>query len=135
MVTDSSLIIFDEENLINAITCALLMSYIDGEVHEKEWTIIQRFVDTHWKENYRDFKKVLPDIEAQIKPYLIQSVAFQGILSELIDNLTKDMTPAQKNYLLNMVGNVMAADGFMAPEEAKLFEMFEEKLRFNYSKR
>lgn len=128
MTTDPTSAIFDETNLRNAISCALLMSYIDGEVHDKEWAVIQRFVDTHWKKHYQDFKQFKIEVEEQISPYLIDSIAYHGVLKELIDNLTKEMSPGQKSILLSLVKDVMIADGIMAAEETRLFDMFTEKL-------
>lgn len=105
------------------------MSYIDGEVHPREWALIQRFVDTHWKKEYQDFRQFKVEVKNQIAPYIIDSIAFQGVLRELIDNLTKEMSFAQKSILLNLVSDIMIADGVMATEETELFEMFTEKLR------
>jgi uncharacterized tellurite resistance protein B-like protein len=129
MATEPTSIEFDEQNLKSAITCALLMSSIDGYVHEKEWALIHRFVKAHWKESYQDFKKFAAEVEQQIAPYLIESIAFKGVLSELVDNLTKDMNKAQKIVLLKLVEDVMVADGLLKSEESELFETFEEKLR------
>lgn len=123
--------IFDESNLKNAISCALLMSYIDGEVHDREWAIIQKFVDTHWKKEYQNFKQFKIEVEEQIAPYLIDSISFQGVLRELIDNLTKEMSSSQKTILLTLVSDIMIADGVMAVEETRLLDMFNEKLRID----
>ena len=46
---------FDEKTLKNVISCAVLMSSIDGQIHEKEWEIIQSFADQHWKVDYQSF--------------------------------------------------------------------------------
>lgn len=129
MTTETTTIQFDEENLKCAITCALLMSSIDGVVHDKEWAIIQRFVNAHWKEEYQDFKQYRAEVEQQLAPYLIDSIAFQGLLSEWVDNLTKDMTKAQKTILLDLVEDIMVADGILTMEETRLFDTFTEKLR------
>lgn len=121
--------IFDELNAKNAIACALLMSHIDGEVHEKEWAVIQKFVNAHWKPDYQDFKQAKVDVEQEIKPYLIDSLGFQGVLGELVDNLTKKMSSGQKTILLKLVNDVMVADGVMKAEEVRLFETFKEKIQ------
>lgn len=129
MTTESAPVIFDEDGLRNAITCAVLMSYIDGELHEKEWEIILRFVDAHWKKSSQEFKQFIDDVKEQIAPYLIQSVAYYGILDELVDNLIKEMTNSQKVVLLNLIEDIMIADGVLTSEESKLFETFSEKMR------
>ncbi len=128
MPAESKVVVFDESNLKNAFTCALLMSYIDGEVHEKEWAFIQRFINDHWKEGYRDFKQVKSEVEENIAPYLIESIAFQGMISDFVDNLTKKMTASQKTILLKLVSDIMMADGIMTSEEKALFETFKFKL-------
>lgn len=126
---DESKVVFDELNLKNVFTCALLMSHIDGVVHEKELAIILRFMNDHWKPDYQDLKQARADIEEQIAPYLIESVAFKGMMNEFVDNLTKRMSDAQKITLLNLVEDIMMADGIMTSEEETLFETFKRKLR------
>ncbi|MCG8337853.1 MAG: TerB family tellurite resistance protein [Proteobacteria bacterium] len=126
---DESKVMFDELNLKKAFTCALLMSHIDGQVHEKELALILRFVNEHWKTDYQDLTQVRADIEEEIKPYLIESIAFKGMISEFVDNLTKQMSDAQKVILLNLVEDTMMADGIMTSEEEALFETFKRKLR------
>ncbi len=130
-MSDESKIVFDELSLKNVFTCALLMSHIDGNVHEKELALILRFMNEYWKPNYQDLKQARADIEREIAPYLIESVAFKGMISEFVDNLTKQMSDAQKVILLKLVEDIMLADGIMTSEEVALFETFKRKLRIN----
>ncbi len=128
MATERGAVVFDEDSIKNAVACAMLMSYIDGDVDDRERAVIRRFVNAYWKDEYRDYKQVKAEIDEQISPFIIDSAGFQSIISELVDNLTKDMTPPQRTFLLKLVNDVMMADGVMKPREARLFEMFTERL-------
>ncbi len=133
MTTNVQVNTFDEEALKNAITCALLMSSIDGEVHDKEWDIIQTFIDRHWKKEYQDFPKFKKVVEQELDAVLKDKESFQSSLNSLIEKLTLHLSSDQKNVLLNLVGDIMIADGIMTLEESKLFATFMEKLGIRIS--
>lgn len=124
---------FDEETLKNIIACALLMSSIDGEVHEKEWRIIKDFADEHWKEEYSDFGRFQKSAWKEIRSLFDENKKFQMKLNELVGKLTYNLNSHQKNTVLNLIGDVMIADGVMTLEESKLFATFMEKLGIRIS--
>lgn len=124
---------FDEETLKNIIACALLMSSIDGEVHEKEWRIIKDFADIHWKEEYSDFGRFQKSVWREIRTLFDEDKKFQMKLNELVGKLTCNLNSHQKNTVLNLVGEVMIADGVMTLDESKLFATFMEKLGIRIS--
>jgi len=45
-----------------------------------------------------------------------------------VEDLIPDLTLPQKNLVLNLVGDVMVADGIMTLEESKLFAVFMDKM-------
>ncbi|MBU2645088.1 hypothetical protein KKI24_10300 [bacterium] len=124
--------VFNERSLKNAIYSAVLMSLIDGELHEKEWVVIQAFVDQHWREEYEDFdqyqraikEKIVREVESIISDPQLLKKKIETIVEELIP----DLTLPQKNMVLNLVGDVMVADGIMTLEESKLFAVFMDKM-------
>jgi tellurite resistance protein len=128
MTTDMQTTLFDEAKLKSVITCALLMSSIDGEVHDTEWNVIQTFINRYWKKDYQEFPKFKKIMEQEIETVFKDNQLFQARLDNLIEKLTTNLTSDQKNALLNLVGDVMIADGIMTLEESKLFATFMEKL-------
>jgi molybdopterin converting factor small subunit len=124
---------FDENTLKNVISCAVLMSSIDGEIHKSEWDVIQNFAEEHWKEDYQIFaefrEKTFEEIEAIIK----ENENFRSMLDQTVDDLTGNLSSQQKNLALNLVGDVMIADGIMTLDESKLFTTFMDKLGIRIS--
>ncbi len=120
--------LFDETTLKNIISSAVLMSSIDGEIHQKEWEIILSFVDQHWQDDYQDFKSHQQNIERDIGMIFQEKEKFQQKLNDLVEQLTTNLNSRQKNIVLNLVGEVMIADGIMTLEESKLFATFMDKL-------
>lgn len=120
--------LFDEKTLKNAISCAVLMSSIDGEIHRTEWQVIQEFAGKYWQEDYQDFSRFQDEITKEIETVFKDEESFQSRLDHFIHELTNDLNSEQKNLVLNLVGNVMVADGIMTLEESKLFSTLMEKL-------
>ena len=128
LITD----VFNEKSLKNAIYSAILMSLIDRELHEKEWEVIQAFADEHWLEEDEDFdqyqevikKEIINEVEIIIADPLLLKQKIEAIVEDLIP----DLTLPQKNLVLNLVGDVMVADGIMTLEESKLFAVFMDKM-------
>ena len=124
--------VFNEKALKNAIYSAILMSLIDRELHEKEWEVIQAFADEHWLDEYDDFeeyqevikKEIIKEVEIIISDPKLLNQKIEAIVEELIP----DLTLPQKNLVLNLVGDVMVADGIMTLEESKLFAVFMDKM-------
>lgn len=133
MTAQVSTNLFDERTLKSVITCALLMSSIDGEVHDREWDVIQLFIDRYWKKNYQDFPKFKKQMEQEIESVFNDFKSFQDRLDAMLEKLTDNLSADQKNALLNLVGDVMIADGIMTLEESKLFATFMEKLGIRIS--
>ncbi len=125
--------LFDESTLKSVITCALLMSSIDGEVHDREWDVIQLFIDRYWKKEYQDFSKFKKQMEQELETMYYDFKSFRDRLDSLLKKLTNNLSADQKNALLNLVRDVMIADGIMTLEESKLFATFTEKLGIKIS--
>lgn len=128
MIAEPSVNMFDEETLKNVISCAVLMSSIDGEIHADEWEIIQGFADKHWKPDYKSFTKHQKLITNDINSILNKEEKVQLKLNELVEKLTGNLNAEQKNVVLNLIGDVMVADGIMTLEESKLFATFMDKI-------
>jgi len=119
---------FDEKSLKDAVYAAALMSYIDGEFHESEWDVINDFVYDHWKRQYGDFDEHKDKIKQEIEYIVSTKSNLQKRLNDIVEELTSELTSNQRNVVLNLVGDVMAADGFLTLEESKLFATFMEKM-------
>jgi len=124
--------VFNENSLKNAVYSAILMSLIDGELHETEWKVIQGFVNEHWREEYEDFKTyqsvVKKRITREVETILADPEKLKNQIEAVVEELTPELTLPQKNIVLNLVGDVMVADGIMTLEESKLFTVFMEKM-------
>ncbi len=120
--------LFDETTLKNVISSAILMSSIDGEIHEKEWDVINSFAKIHWKDEYQNIEQYKADIKKEIINVLNENAKLKKKLNELVEQLTGHLNSVQKNIALNLVGDVMVADNVMTLEESKLFFTFMEKL-------
>ena len=119
---------FDEDNLKKVISSAVLMSSIDGEVHENEWEVIETFAKKYWKDEYQEFEEYELSVKKEIDTLLKDKFKFQPKLDALVEHLTDNLNSQQKNIMLNLVGDVMVADNIMTLEETKLFSTFMEKL-------
>ena len=128
MTVEYSVNMFDEETLRNILSCAVLMSSIDGEIHKKEWDVIQNFANMHWKADYRGFSRFEKQVKKEIESIFSEQEKFQLKLNELVEKLTGNLNSEQKNIVLNLVGDVMVADGIMTLEESKLFATFMDKI-------
>ncbi len=128
MIEDYSVNIFDEETLKNVLSCAVLMSSIDGEIHETEWDAIVNFANKHWKAEYKSFSRYQKDVKKEIESILNEQDKFQLKLNELVAKLTGNLNASQKNIVLNLIGDVMVADVIMNLEESKLFATFMDKI-------
>ncbi len=124
---------FDEDTLKNVISCAVLMSSIDGKIHENEWEIIQGFVEQHWKEDYQSFQEFQKQTISEIESVIRENQTFRMRLDRLVEDLTGNLDSHQKNLVLNLVGDVMVADGIMTLDESKLFNTFMDKLGIRIS--
>ena len=120
--------LFDENTLKDAIACAVLMSSIDGEIHDTEWQVIQSFANKYWKDDYMDFNTFQGEITGKIESVFNEEETFQEKLNQFLEKLTGNLTSQQKNIVLNLVGDVMAADGIMTLDESKLFASLMDKL-------
>lgn len=119
---------FDEKSLKDAFYAAALMSYIDGEFHEKEWMVINDFADSHWKKKYGNYETHKDQVKKEIQYIVSTRTNLQKRINDIVGELTSELTSHQKNVVLNLVGNVMAADGVMTLEESKLFAIFMDKM-------
>ena len=119
---------FDEKALKDAVYAAALMSYIDGEFHDSEWDVIHDFVDDHWKGHYGDFDEHRDNIKQEIEYVVSTKSNLQKRLNDIVEELTSELTSNQRNVVLNLVGDVMAADGVLTLEESKIFATFMDKM-------
>ena len=119
---------FDEKSLKDAVYAAALMSYIDGEFHDNEWAVIHDFVDDNWKNHYGDFDEHKDKIMKEIEYIVSTKSNLQKRINDIVEELTSELTSNQKNVVLNLVGDVMAADGVLTLEESKLFATFMDKM-------
>lgn len=124
--------VFNEKSLKNAVYSAILMSLIDGELHETEWSVIQKFVDEYWREEYQSFDQYQEFAKTEIIREVEGIISNPDQLREKIEVLVADLVPEltlpQKNIVLNLVGDVMVADGIMTLEESKLFTVFMDRM-------
>ncbi len=124
--------VFNEKSLKNAVYSAILMSLIDGELHETEWTVIQGFVDEHWREEYENFDQykdvVKTEIIKEVEAIISNPEQLKKKIEAIVADLIPDLTLSQKNIVLNLVGDVMVADGIMTLEESKLFSVFMDQM-------
>lgn len=120
--------LFNEVTLKSAIYSAVLMSLIDGELHDDEWKIIETFAKIYWLEDYENFEIYERKIKREIQSFLADNSKLEVTISDVVSHLTPELTSQQKNVVLNLVGEVMIADGVMTLEESKLFAVFMEKM-------
>jgi len=125
---DEMLELFNEGTLKSAIYSALLMSLIDGELHENEWKIIETFAKKYWLDDYENFESYEKKIKKEIQSFLSDNEKLEKKISNVVSTLTPELTSHQKNAVLNLVGEVMIADGVMTLDESKLFAVFMEKM-------
>ncbi len=119
---------FNETDLKRVVFCAVLMSSIDRDVHEKEWEVIESFVNAHWKEEYGRFVDFQKNLLYEIYELLETESELYQKIDEIIDALVADLDQGQKDAVLELVGDVMAADDIMAMEESNLFANLFERL-------
>jgi len=119
---------FDEKSLKDALYAAALMSFIDAEFHADEWAVINDFADGHWKKNYGNFEEHKDQIKKEIQYIVSTKTNLQKRINVIVEELTAELNSHQKNVVLNLVGDVMAADGVMTLEESKLFATFMDKM-------
>jgi len=119
---------FDATSIKQVIFCALVMSAIDDEIHTKEWDVIQVFVKNYWKKEYGGFNEYKAKLIANLKVVLSNRAKLPEYMDKLLESLNTQLSGRQKSLLLELVGNVMAADNVMAIEESDLFAMFLKKL-------
>lgn len=119
---------FDEKSLKDAVYAAALMSFIDGEFHDSEWDVIHVFVNDHWKKHYGNFDEHRDQIKQEIEYVVSTKSNLQKRLNDIVEELTSELTSNQRNVVLNLVGDVMAADGVLTLEESKLFATFMDKM-------
>lgn len=130
--SDKTAEVFNEKSLKNAVYSAILMSLIDGELHDTEWDIIQAFVNKHWREEYEDFdtyqKTVKKALIKEVDDIVSNPDKLKQRIETIVADLIPDLTLPQKNIVLNLIGDVMVADGIMTLEESKLFTVFMDKM-------
>ncbi|NQU65379.1 MAG: hypothetical protein HQ517_14010 [SAR324 cluster bacterium] len=124
--------VFNEKSLKSAIYSAILMALIDRELHELEWKVILAFVDKHWLDEYEDFDQYQENIKKKIvkevEPLIDNPKLLNKKIEMIVEDLIPDLTLPQKNMVLNLVGDVMVADGIMTLDESKLFAIFMDKM-------
>jgi len=90
-------------------------------------------IQKHWKDHYQDFREFKDAIFQEIEPYLKKEEQFDTKIDGLINKLVENLSSLQKSTVLNLVGDVMAADGIMTLDESKLFATFMGKLGIRIS--
>lgn len=119
---------FDEKTIKDVVYAAILMSYIDGEFHEKELDVVQSFAAEYWEDEFEDFDAFQEKAMKNVK----KTVDSKSELSKTIDNvvgqLVAELTSQQRNVVLNLLGEVIVADGVMSLAESKLFSTFMDKM-------
>lgn len=114
----------EKENLLSMVFCALLMSAIDKQIHKDEWAVIQGFIKQHWQKEYGDFSKHKQQMTEELKEVVSSYNLIKVKLEKILADLNPRLRQQQKNLLLQLVGDVMAADNVMALEESDLFAVF-----------
>ncbi|MCP4754913.1 MAG: hypothetical protein GY866_28895 [Proteobacteria bacterium] len=128
MELDDETIVYNERTLKKVIFSAVLMSLIDGELHEKEWDVIESFADKYWREEYDLFYEYEKEVKKEIGAIVADESVLMGRIDGIVEQLVSQLDSPQKNEVLNLVGDVMTADGVMTLEESKLFALFMEKI-------
>ena len=100
------------------------MSAIDKEIHKKEWNVISAFVKKHWKKEYGDFSNYKIKMINDLKGIVSSFEHIKNQLEEILTDLNPSLSQPQKTILLQLVGEVMAADNIMTIEESDLFAIF-----------
>ena len=106
------------------VFCALLMSAIDKEIHKQEWDIIQKFVRQYWQKEWGDFGYYKKQMVSELKQIIAHQDQLKNKLESILSDLKRHLDQPQKNRLLKLAGEVMAADDVMSPEESDLFSIF-----------
>jgi len=106
------------------VFCALLMSAIDKEIHKLEWDIIQKFVRQYWQKDWGDFGHYKKQMISELKQIVADQEQTTNKLESVLSDLKSRLDQPQKNKLLKLAGEVMAADNVMSPEESDLFAIF-----------
>ncbi|MBT4287719.1 MAG: TerB family tellurite resistance protein [Deltaproteobacteria bacterium] len=119
-----SSIFIKKDNLLSMVFCALLMSAIDKEIHKLEWDIIQKFVRQYWQKDWGDFGHYKKQMISELKQIVADQEQTTNKLESVLSDLKSRLDQPQKNKLLKLAGEVMAADNVMSPEESDLFAIF-----------
>ena len=109
---------FDKREITEVLFCALLMSAIDKEIHIKEWEVIQVFINRYWKNDFGSFKDLERVIVKELSKLLKDSEKLEARLEHLFSWLAEELSQNQKQVVLDLVSEVMAAD------ESDLFAKF-----------
>lgn len=112
--------LFDKSTLTTVIFLAALMSAVDGDIDEEEWTVIKQFIRLHWIDEFGEFKTVQTQIAAHVKKLVRNPVALKKKVNQLVGILRPKLSMKQKEVLLNLVREVMMADREVDEQEEKL---------------
>ena len=118
----------DKASLKQVLFCALLMSAVDGEIHQKELEVIKNFRSRYWRIEFGEFKPVQDEIFKKVKQSLQDRERLSQRLDTFLNQLTDKLTSRQRTILLELVANVMVADEKTAREESDLFAQLLDKL-------
>lgn len=105
------------------VLCAFIMSGIDGYMDESEFEVISAFTDNKWLESFGDIDDFYKEIDSDVREFFIPAHGKFELNPESIASIIDDLTLVEETVLLNLMYDVMEADGIIDPAEITLIKI------------
>ncbi|MBU2645814.1 hypothetical protein KKI24_13985 [bacterium] len=110
------------------VLCSYIMSGIDGYMDEREFEVIAAFTDKNWLESFGDLDDFYKEIDSEILDFFIPARGKFQLNQEGVISIISDLTVEEETILLQLMTDVMEADGIIDPAEVSLMKVIRQHI-------
>ncbi len=105
------------------VLCSFIMSGIDGYMDESEFEVISEFTNRNWEETFGEIEEFYKEIDREVLEFFVPTSGKFQLNPESISGIIDDLTLEEEIVLLDLMNDVMEADGIIDPAEVSLIKI------------
>ncbi len=116
------------------VLCSYIMSGIDGYMDESEFEVIAEFANENWLESFGEQEDFYKEIDREVLAFFVPNQGKFELNPDSITKIVNDLTLEEVTLLMNLMNDVMEADGILDPAEVNLMKIIKSHIEARSSR-
>ncbi|MCK4910423.1 MAG: TerB family tellurite resistance protein [Thermodesulfovibrionales bacterium] len=117
---------YKKEDLEKILSSCIAMSTLDGEIHIDELQPVVKFIEGRWQGDYGDINQMMGSAQKGAGE-LLKSSSLTESIGGIAGGLSGSLDQAQKDAVLELLKEVLHADGEGHEMEHAMYDIFVKK--------